>query len=190
MSQCSCKGKTLTADLPESNFLLDIFPSISVRKRGSHCLSFEWQAPLSNIWGKICLGMKVEVPCRPEEVVGEDSEDLEERYWIATVVRIQGYMAMLRYVGMPDPEDDPSAQALGDFWMHLCSDEMKPVGWCAGQQKMLIPPPCEYSVKTCSVGVFKCFVSLLVTLHSRGEVVELFAKFFLMLPCRDSATCF
>ena len=84
---------------------------------------------MSDCWENIIVGMKVEVENRDSEVTGVFSN----AYWVATVLRISGYAALLRYEGFGQ---DPSQ----DFWMSLCSDKVHPVGWCATKGKPLIPP--------------------------------------------------
>lgn len=84
----------------------------------------------ADCWDNVTVGMKVEVENR-------DCENFKHIftsfYWIATVVKIAGYMARLRYegFGMDDCKD---------FWVNLCVDAVYPVGWCASQGKPLIPP--------------------------------------------------
>lgn len=54
-------------------------------------------------------------------------------YWIATVIKVCGYLAKLRYEGY---EDDCNH----DFWMYLFSEDIHGVGWCASKGKTLYPP--------------------------------------------------
>uniref|UniRef100_H3D5Y3 L3MBTL histone methyl-lysine binding protein 2 n=1 Tax=Tetraodon nigroviridis TaxID=99883 RepID=H3D5Y3_TETNG len=54
-------------------------------------------------------------------------------YWIATVIQIAGYKALLRYEGF---EHDSSH----DFWCSLVLGEVNPIGWCAMTSKLLVPP--------------------------------------------------
>ncbi|XP_059479513.1 polycomb protein Sfmbt-like isoform X2 [Neocloeon triangulifer] len=86
--------------------------------------------PLSDLWDNIVVGMKVEV----ENTDCENfSEGVPASFWVATVLRIAGYKALLRYEGFgPDP--------IKDFWVNLCAATVHPVGWCAGRGKPLIPP--------------------------------------------------
>lgn len=64
----------------------------------------------------------------------EDAAKAREKvYWIATVVKVCGYLAKLRYEGY---EDDGSH----DFWMYLFSPDVHGVGWCASEGKTLVPP--------------------------------------------------
>lgn len=111
-------------------------------------------APMAEFWDRlVTIGIKV-------EVVNNDAEpqvntfnanfksngngsisvnnigptrSLEKVYWIATVIKISGYLAKLRYEGY---EDDDS----NDFWVYLFNDEIHGVGWCASQGKALVPP--------------------------------------------------
>lgn len=47
-----------------------------------------------------------------------------------------GYNVKLRYEGL---EDDASQ----DFWMNLGSPDIHPIGWCAVNSKLLVPPLSE-----------------------------------------------
>ena len=50
---------------------------------------------------------------------------------------ITGYKALMRYEGFgPD--------ATKDFWTNLCTGHMQPVGWCAANNKALVPPKSVY----------------------------------------------
>jgi hypothetical protein len=44
-----------------------------------------------------------------------------------------GYKVLLRFEGFGN---DSSR----DFWVNLCTPDVHPVGWCATQNKPLIPP--------------------------------------------------
>jgi len=100
-------------------------------------------APMSDCWENIIVGMKVEVENRdnPEHTAaangGKGGSDgggvFSNAYWVASVLRISGYSALLRYEGFGQDSSK-------DFWMNLCSDKVHPVGWCATKGKSLIPP--------------------------------------------------
>ncbi|KAL9959680.1 hypothetical protein ACROYT_G033023 [Oculina patagonica] len=63
-----------------------------------------------------------------------DRTSLEsDTYWVATVVMASGPLLLLRYDGY---DDDRS----GDFWCDAASDELQPIGWCARNNNLLIPP--------------------------------------------------
>uniref|UniRef100_A0A665UEC9 L3MBTL histone methyl-lysine binding protein 2 n=1 Tax=Echeneis naucrates TaxID=173247 RepID=A0A665UEC9_ECHNA len=83
-------------------------------------------APLCAQWDDIEVGMKV-------EVLNTNAVLPSKVYWIATVIQIAGYKALLRYEGF---EHDSSH----DFWCSLVSGELKPIGWCAMTSKLLVPP--------------------------------------------------
>ncbi|XP_040885534.1 lethal(3)malignant brain tumor-like protein 2 [Toxotes jaculatrix] len=83
-------------------------------------------APLCAQWDDITVGMKV-------EVLNTNAVLPSKVYWIATVIQVAGYKALLRYEGF---EDDSSH----DFWCSLVSGELKPIGWCAMTSKLLVPP--------------------------------------------------
>ncbi|XP_040571740.1 MBT domain-containing protein 1 isoform X2 [Lepeophtheirus salmonis] len=87
-------------------------------------------APMSDCWDNIIIGMKVEVE-------NKDSDSLpgvfSHAFWVATVLRISGYHALLRFEGF-------GQDGTKDFWISLCSEKVHPVGWCATKGKPLIPP--------------------------------------------------
>ncbi|XP_068439980.1 lethal(3)malignant brain tumor-like protein 2 [Clinocottus analis] len=82
--------------------------------------------PLCAQWDDIILGMKV-------EVLNTNAVLPSKVYWIATVIQIAGYKALLRYEGF---EHDNSR----DFWCSLVSGEVNPIGWSAMTSKLLVPP--------------------------------------------------
>ncbi|XP_019866185.1 polycomb protein Sfmbt isoform X2 [Aethina tumida] len=87
-------------------------------------------APMSDIWENIMVGMKVEV----ENTDCDDiSDTFPDSFWVATVMKIVGYKAQLRYEGFGSNDSK-------DFWVTLCSNMVHPVGWCATRGKPLIPP--------------------------------------------------
>uniref|UniRef100_A0A3Q3VZF5 Uncharacterized protein n=1 Tax=Mola mola TaxID=94237 RepID=A0A3Q3VZF5_MOLML len=83
-------------------------------------------APLCDRWDDIAVGMKV-------EVLNTNAVLPSKVYWIATVIQVAGYKALLRYEGF---EHDSSH----DFWCSLVSGELNPIGWCAMTSKLLVPP--------------------------------------------------
>ncbi|XP_034936370.1 polycomb protein Sfmbt-like isoform X2 [Chelonus insularis] len=87
-------------------------------------------APISELWDNITVGMKVEVE---NTDCDEVCEAFPDSFWVATVLRISGYRALLRYEGFGHNADK-------DFWVSLCSNDIHPVGWCATIGKPLIPP--------------------------------------------------
>lgn len=87
-------------------------------------------APMADIWENIMVGMKVEVENTDCDNV---SDAFPDSFWVATVMRIVGYKAQLRYEGF-------GANDSKDFWVSLCSNQVHPVGWCATRGKPLIPP--------------------------------------------------
>ncbi|XP_021917000.1 polycomb protein Sfmbt-like isoform X2 [Zootermopsis nevadensis] len=87
-------------------------------------------APLADCWENITVGMKVEV----ENMDCDDfTESFPDSFWVATVLRIAGYKALLRYEGF-------GQNCSKDFWVSLCLNSVHPVGWCATRGKPLIPP--------------------------------------------------
>ena len=87
---------------------------------------------MNDCWQNIIVGMKVEVENRDTDHSGVFSNS----FWVASVLRISGYYAHLRYEGF-------GQDGTKDFWMSLCSDRVHPVGWCATKGKPLIPPKCK-----------------------------------------------
>lgn len=87
-------------------------------------------APIADIWENIMVGMKVEVENTDCDNV---SEAFPDSFWVATVLKIVGYKALLRYEGFGSNNSK-------DFWVTLCSNQVHPVGWCATRGKPLIPP--------------------------------------------------
>ncbi|XP_070197617.1 MBT domain-containing protein 1-like isoform X1 [Littorina saxatilis] len=82
--------------------------------------------PLSDSWDQIGVGMKV-------EVANTDCDLSYPVYWIASVVKVAGYTALMRYEGFGN-------DASHDFWVSLVSPDVHPVGWCATIGKPLVPP--------------------------------------------------
>lgn len=107
--------------------------------------------PGYEMWCNIGVGMKVEVEntdCDSAHApsggsggasgVGSGSSAhaaaaTPHSFWVASVLRICGYKALLRYEGFAE-------DGTRDFWVNLCSSEVHPVGWCATRGKPLIPP--------------------------------------------------
>uniref|UniRef100_A0A673JCZ4 Lethal(3)malignant brain tumor-like protein 2 n=1 Tax=Sinocyclocheilus rhinocerous TaxID=307959 RepID=A0A673JCZ4_9TELE len=82
--------------------------------------------PLCAQWDDIYVRLKV-------EVLNTHTALPSKVYWIATVVQLAGYMALLRYEGF---EDDDSH----DLWCNLGTADVHPIGWCAVNSKLLVPP--------------------------------------------------
>ncbi|XP_063817319.1 MBT domain-containing protein 1 isoform X3 [Pseudophryne corroboree] len=83
-------------------------------------------APMGNCWGDIAEGVRV-------EVLNTDNNLPPKVFWIAVIVKLAGYNALLRYEGF---ENDSSL----DVWCNICSTDVHPVGWCASSGKPLVPP--------------------------------------------------
>ena len=126
----------------------DRHQSIRRKPQNEFANSFEWNevvneenffaAPVTNfahapgfdIWSDIVVGIKVEV----ENIDFKDGEHHSSTpFWIATVIKIHGYKAKLRYEGYENDESH-------DFWVNLCTTEVHPVGWSAMQGRQLVPP--------------------------------------------------
>ncbi|EAT43069.1 AAEL005453-PA, partial [Aedes aegypti] len=125
---------------------------ISIRRKPNEFInSFDWTSSLSDptffaapvtcfrhapgyeMWPNVVIGMKVEVENTDIDVQHSLISGTPHSFWVATVLRICGYKALLRYEGF----DTDSSK---DFWVNLCSSEVHPVGWCATRGKPLIPP--------------------------------------------------
>ncbi|KAI1886711.1 hypothetical protein AGOR_G00198610 [Albula goreensis] len=87
--------------------------------------------PLHTQWDEICVGLKV-------EVLNNDAVLPSKVYWIASIVHLAGYKALLRYEGF---EKDSSH----DFWCNLGTVDIHPIGWCAVNGKLLVPPQSVHS---------------------------------------------
>ncbi|XP_054986003.1 MBT domain-containing protein 1 isoform X1 [Sorex araneus] len=83
-------------------------------------------APMGTCWGDIAENVRVEVP-------NTDCSLPTKVFWIAGIVKLAGYNALLRYEGF---ENDSGL----DFWCNICGSDIHPVGWCAASGKPLVPP--------------------------------------------------
>lgn len=96
-------------------------------------------APGCDTWYNIGIGMKVEVENTDCDTAhapsggGNAGALTPHSFWVASVMRICGYKALMRYEGFGE-------DASRDFWVNLCSSEVHPVGWCATRGKPLIAP--------------------------------------------------
>ncbi|MBN3293105.1 LMBL2 protein, partial [Polypterus senegalus] len=82
--------------------------------------------PLCDQWEDVCVGVKV-------ELLNNDAVLPSKVYWIAHIVQLAGYRALMRYEGF---ENDDTH----DFWCNLGTTEIHPIGWCAVNGKLLVPP--------------------------------------------------
>ncbi|EHH24814.1 hypothetical protein EGK_08537 [Macaca mulatta] len=83
-------------------------------------------APMGTCWGDISENVRLEVP-------NTDCSLPTKVFWIAGIVKLAGYNALLRYEGF---ENDSGL----DFWCNICGSDIHPVGWCAASGKPLVPP--------------------------------------------------
>merc|ERR1739838_13464 len=88
-------------------------------------------APLSTYWNEVAPGFNVEVPNIDVEITHTTV------YWIARIIKIAGYRAKLRFLGM---EDDSSK----DFWVNLCNGVVHRICWAAKANHYLV---CPQSIK-------------------------------------------
>ncbi|XP_048449293.1 MBT domain-containing protein 1 [Rhincodon typus] len=77
-------------------------------------------------WGDVEEGVRVEVP-------NTDCNLPTKVFWIASIIKLAGYKALLRYEGF---DNDSSL----DFWCNICGTDVHPVGWCATSGKPLVTP--------------------------------------------------
>lgn len=64
------------------------------------------------------------------EVANKSSPDT---YWVATIITTCGQLLLLRYSGYGEDRK-------ADFWCDVMTAELHPVGWCAQNNKTLMPP--------------------------------------------------
>lgn len=141
------KKKALIASKNKAKLQLQGSLSSSVPSKQIQCYSssFDWSkyldsenavaapvtcfkhCPLSDFWHNVILDMKVEV------VNNDTCLTSNKVYWIASVVRVAGYRAKVRYEGF-------GLDSSLDFWVNLCSNDVHPVGWCAASGCQLVPP--------------------------------------------------
>ncbi|XP_059204723.1 MBT domain-containing protein 1-like isoform X2 [Centropristis striata] len=82
--------------------------------------------PMGKSWSDVSEGVRVEVP-------NTDSGLPMKVYWIAGIIKLAGFKALMRYEGF-------DSDATRDFWLNLCVPDIHPVGWCAAGGKPLVPP--------------------------------------------------
>lgn len=125
---------------------------------------FMFQAPISEIWDNITVGMKVEVE---NTDCDEVCEAFPDSFWVATVLRISGYRALLRYEGFGLNDDK-------DFWVSLCSNDIHPVGWCATIGKPLIPPNSKQTFMMLTLlWIPLCFCTKFVIMNHNNPLQQL-----------------
>ncbi|XP_032995040.1 MBT domain-containing protein 1 isoform X7 [Lacerta agilis] len=118
------QSKTKTASVPVEGFSWgNYINSNSFTAAPVNCFK---HAPMGTCWGDISEGVRVEVP-------NTDCSLPTKVFWIAGIVKLAGYNALLRYEGF---ESDSSL----DFWCNICGLDIHPVGWCATSGKPLVPP--------------------------------------------------
>ncbi|XP_062976283.1 MBT domain-containing protein 1 isoform X1 [Elgaria multicarinata webbii] len=118
------QSKTKTASVPVEGFNWgNYINSNSFTAAPVNCFK---HAPMGTCWGDISEGVRVEVP-------NSDCSLPTKVFWIAGIVKLAGYNALLRYEGF---ENDSSL----DFWCNICGLDIHPVGWCATSGKPLVPP--------------------------------------------------
>ena len=123
---------------------------------------------MNDCWQNIIVGMKVEVENRDTD---HHSGVFSNSYWVASVLRISGYYAHLRYEGF-------GQDGTKDFWMNLCSDKVHPVGWCATKGKPLIPPKCKNLKRFREIELFLCSTSFhFVFLLLSNSISRIFSHF-------------
>ncbi len=83
------------------------------------------------MWEQLSSGMKLEVI--NTDCVNNSTDIKDKVFWFAFIVRVEGYLALLRYEGF----DEDSSM---DFWCNLCNKDVHCVGWC-GQNGIKLAPP-------------------------------------------------
>nr|XP_057921753.1 scm-like with four MBT domains protein 2 isoform X2 [Doryrhamphus excisus] len=68
-------------------------------------------------------GMKLEVA----------NKSRPDTYWVATIITTCGQLLLLRFSGCADDRK-------ADFWCDVMTADLHPVGWCAQNDKTLMPP--------------------------------------------------
>ncbi|XP_026523147.1 MBT domain-containing protein 1 isoform X2 [Notechis scutatus] len=118
------QSKTKAASVPVEGFNWGTYiNSNSFTAAPVNCFK---HAPMGTCWGDISEGVRVEVP-------NTDCSLPTKVFWIAGILKLAGYNALLRYEGF---EGDSSL----DFWCNICGPDIHPVGWCATSGKPLVPP--------------------------------------------------
>ncbi|KAM3845900.1 MBT domain-containing protein 1 isoform 1-T6 [Vipera latastei] len=118
------QSKTKTASVPMEGFNWgNYINSNSFTAAPVNCFK---HAPMGTCWGDISEGVRVEVP-------NTDCSLPTKVFWIAGILKLAGYNALLRYEGF---EGDSNL----DFWCNICGPDIHPVGWCATSGKPLVPP--------------------------------------------------
>ncbi|XP_036373708.1 scm-like with four MBT domains protein 2 [Megalops cyprinoides] len=64
------------------------------------------------------------------EVANKSSPDT---YWVATIITTCGQLLLLRFSGYGDDRK-------ADFWCDVMTADLHPIGWCAQNNKVLMPP--------------------------------------------------
>ena len=89
--------------------------------------------PLADVWDNvISVGLKVEIKNK-DVSLPKNTDYKQDFYWIASVIEVAGYFILLRYEGF-------DTDSLNDFWVNIFTDQIHPVGWCASQGNILVPP--------------------------------------------------
>jgi hypothetical protein len=104
-----------------------------LKTTGSHAAPVHHflHTPLHHMWGQLSPGMKMEVI--NTDCVNNSTDIKDKVFWFAFIVRVEGYLALLRYEGF----DEDSSM---DFWCNLCNKDVHSVGWC-GQNGVKLAPP-------------------------------------------------
>ncbi|KAH9495238.1 MBT domain-containing protein 1 [Bulinus truncatus] len=112
----------------ESGRVFDWGPYLMSSQANAASVTCFKHVPMHDCWEQMIDGVLVEVP-NTDLDVGKDIKV----YWIATVLKIYGYKALLRYEGF-------GSDGSKDFWCNLLSEDVHNVGWCATYGKILAPP--------------------------------------------------
>ncbi|KAK4337015.1 hypothetical protein RND71_043970 [Anisodus tanguticus] len=89
--------------------------------------------PAANVWENLVENnLKIEIRNK-DAFLPSDIKSINDVYWFATVIKVEGYYLLLRYEGYGD-------DCSSDFWINIYNPIIHPVGWSATQKKHLIPP--------------------------------------------------
>lgn len=124
-------------------------------------------APSSSTWDTDMCSTKVEIKNRDCKANGLDGYD-----WVGTILKLKGYMGLVRYEGFGNDESQ-------DFWINLMHPDVHPVGWGALRGKPLNPPD---SIKN-KHSDWKSFLVLQLTC-AKTLPVDFYEKFYGNLKSR------
>jgi len=88
---------------------------------------------ISKYWTNVVSnGLKVEV-ANPQAIQPSDVKNLDDCFWIASVVEVAGFFVCLRWEGYESDNEN-------DFWLNIIDPRIHPVGYSQSNGKHLLPP--------------------------------------------------